>query len=157
MKAIAAMSSNRAIGLRGNIPWESCLREDFKWFRRATMGNILIMGRKTVESLPKALDGRTIITLSGKKSVQEILEDIMLIEETQKEGEGKEVWLCGGAQIYNMLLPYCTHLYLTTVFKEYRGDVFFPDHRIWFDKEETLYHDSQYCIEKYINRKLLNN
>ena len=56
MKAIAAMSLNRVIGRGGRIPWH--LPEDFKWFKRATSGQVVIMGRKTFESLGKPLPGR---------------------------------------------------------------------------------------------------
>ena len=61
-KAIAAMSLNRVIGADGKIPWH--LPEDFKWFKRMTSGHVVIMGRKTFESLGKPLPNRIIIVLS---------------------------------------------------------------------------------------------
>ena len=65
IKAIAAMSLNRAIGYQGRIPWY--LPEDFKWFKKITMGNILLMGRKTFESIGKPLPGRTTYVLTRKE------------------------------------------------------------------------------------------
>jgi dihydrofolate reductase len=62
LKAIAAMSLNRVIGRGGKIPWH--LPEDFKWFKRATLGSFVIMGRKTFESLGRPLPNRTNIVLT---------------------------------------------------------------------------------------------
>ena len=59
IKAIAAMSENRVIGNRGDIPWH--LPEDFKWFKKTTMGDILVMGRKTYESIGRPLPGLSLI------------------------------------------------------------------------------------------------
>ena len=61
-KAIAAMAENRAIGNQGDIPWH--LPEDFKWFKQTTMGAILVMGRKTYESIGRPLPGRETFVLS---------------------------------------------------------------------------------------------
>src|SRR5882672_7610661 len=61
-KAIAAMSENRAIGIGNKIPWH--LPEDFKWFKKMTTGNVVVMGRKTFESLGKPLPNRTNVILT---------------------------------------------------------------------------------------------
>src|SRR5271165_1626283 len=61
-KAIAAMSLNRVVGAGGRIPWH--LPEDFKWFKKMTAGNVVVMGRKTFESLGKPLANRTNLILS---------------------------------------------------------------------------------------------
>ena len=70
-KAIAAMSQNRVIGADGKIPWH--LPEDFKWFKKMTMGNIVVMGRKTFESLGKPLANRKnlILTRHPRRLIQE--------------------------------------------------------------------------------------
>ena len=70
MKAIAAMSLNRVIGSGGKIPWH--LAEDFKWFKRATSGQVVIMGRKTFESLGKPLPGRKnyVLTRHPRKLIE---------------------------------------------------------------------------------------
>ena len=71
MKAIAAMSLNRVIGSGGKIPWH--LPEDFKWFKRATSGQVVIMGRKTIESLGKPLPGRKnyVLTHHPRKLIED--------------------------------------------------------------------------------------
>jgi len=71
MKAIAAMSLNRVIGCGGRIPWH--LPEDFKWFKRATSGQVVIMGRKTFESLGKPLPGRKnyVLTHHPRKLIED--------------------------------------------------------------------------------------
>ena len=63
IKAIAAMAENRVIGNQGQIPWH--LPEDFRWFKQATMGGVLVMGRKTYESIGKNLIGRKLIILTS--------------------------------------------------------------------------------------------
>ena len=62
-KAIAAMSENRVIGAGNKIPWH--LPEDFKWFKKMTTGNVIVMGRKTFESIGKPLPNRETIVLTG--------------------------------------------------------------------------------------------
>src|SRR5687768_10893559 len=71
MKAIAAMSRNRVIGRDGEIPWH--LPEDFKWFKRVTMGQVVVLGRKTFESLGKPLPGRRnyVLTREPRKIVKD--------------------------------------------------------------------------------------
>ena len=67
MKAIVAMARNRVIGLNGTMPWH--LPEDFRWFKRATMGGALLMGRKTFDSIGKALPGRlSLVATRGQSS-----------------------------------------------------------------------------------------
>ena len=63
MKAIAAMARNRVIGSDGKIPWH--LPDDFRWFKRATMGGVVVMGRKTYESLGKPLPGRDNVVMGA--------------------------------------------------------------------------------------------
>lgn len=159
MKAIAAMSENGVIGANGGIPWH--LPDDFKHFKRMTEGGIIVMGRKTVESLPEPndlgerLNGRPILKLTGGKSIDDILNDIILIQKNQGEPK-KTIWVCGGAQIYYLLLPYCTELYLTRVFQKVpNGDAFMPpfhEHFIW---EKTLTHNAKFCIELWRNKQIL--
>ena len=63
-KAIAAMSLNRVIGSGNSIPWH--LPEDFEWFKQTTMGHVLVMGRKTFESIGRPLPGRETIVLTSR-------------------------------------------------------------------------------------------
>ena len=134
MKAIAAMSLNRVIGRDNTIPWR--LPEDFRWFKRATMGQSVVMGRKTFESLGKPLPGRKncVLTRSSGESVQcavPLPPDTELIvarelSELDEKGLLAESWLAGGASLYEQFLPRCSDLYLSVVNREVEGDAFFP-------------------------------
>ena len=126
-KAIAAMSLNRVIGAGNRIPWH--LPEDFKWFKQMTTGHVVVMGRKTFASIGKPLPNRTTIVLSrsplaipGVRVVTELADLIA----ASPEFAGRQIFICGGAQIYQDALPFCSDLYLTLVKREVEGDVFFP-------------------------------
>jgi len=127
MKAIAAMSLNRVIGSGNKIPWH--LPEDFKWFKKMTTGHILVMGRKTFESIGKPLSGRTTFVLTRSNApipgVQTIA-DLTRIEVVVAAFPNRQVFICGGAQIYQEALPLCSDLYLTLVKRTVEGDAFFP-------------------------------
>src|SRR6266508_4498929 len=100
------MSLNRVIGAGNKIPWH--LPEDFKWFKKLTTGHVVVMGRKTFESIGKPLPNRETIVLSrsgfvfpGVRTVSS-LEAINLSDATFAE---KDVFICGGAEIYAQALP----------------------------------------------------
>jgi dihydrofolate reductase len=123
-KAIAAMSENRVIGQGNTIPWH--LPEDFKWFKQTTTGHIIVMGRKTYESIGRLLPNRTTIILS--RSDFTVPGAIMLkdLAALQPATDGRETFICGGAEIYRQALPLCSDLYLTLVKRTVEGDAFFP-------------------------------
>src|SRR5215510_4298685 len=106
-KAIAAMSLNRVIGAGGKIPWH--LPEDFKWFKQMTTGHVLVMGRKTFDSIGKPLPNRTTLVLSrsgvpipGTTTISEISQ-----LKTMSFGD-RQIFICGGAEIYRQTLPLCS-------------------------------------------------
>jgi dihydrofolate reductase len=126
MKAIAAMSLNRVIGRDGKIPWH--LAEDFRWFKRATTGGAVLMGRKTFESLGRPLPNRLNLVVSrqgGEVAGAETVRDLEAFQ--PRTYAPREIWVIGGAEIYRQLLPRCTDLYLTVVRRELEGDTFFPE------------------------------
>jgi dihydrofolate reductase len=125
MKAIAAMSLNRVIGNGGKIPWH--LPADFRWFKRCTAGQAVLMGRKTYESLGKPLPDRTnlVVTRGPEIPGLEIIRDLAVFD--PRRYAPAEVWVIGGAEIYRQLLPRCSDLYLSVVQREVAGDAFFPD------------------------------
>jgi dihydrofolate reductase len=133
-KAIAAMSLNRVIGAGSKIPWH--LPEDFQWFKKMTSGHVIVMGRKTFESIGRSLPNRTTLVLT--RSPQPIpgvqtIRDLALIDRTSPALAGKEIFICGGAQVYQQALPLCEDLYLTLVNREVEGDAFFPPFEERFD------------------------
>lgn len=134
-KAIAAMSENRVIGQGNRIPWH--LPEDFKWFKRLTTGNIVVMGRKTFESIGKPLPNRETIVLSRAGFSHPGVRTVSDLGEINLADESREVFICGGAQVYAQALPLCSDLYLTLVKRKVDGDAFFPpfeDRFEWFEE-----------------------
>ncbi len=128
------MSLNRVIGADNKIPWH--LPEDFQWFKKMTTGHVIIMGRKTFESIGKPLPNR--ITLVLTRSTQpipgvQIINSLAGIDRTKPEFAGKEFFICGGARVYEQALPMCEDLYLTLVNREVQGDTFFPPFEEQFD------------------------
>ncbi len=129
---IAAVAENGCIGINNQLPWY--LPEDLKYFRRLTTGGVVIMGRKTYESIGKPLPNRTNIVISRKAGyhpegikVASSLEDALDLAAQVSEINGiDDVFVIGGAQIYALALPLANRLYLTEVQKTVEGDAFFP-------------------------------
>jgi dihydrofolate reductase len=132
---IAAMGENRVIGGSGHIPWR--LPADFKHFKELTIGHPIVMGRKTFESIGKALPGRTNIVITRDKSyrhdgiVVAASPEAALSAAATAEG-ADEVFVIGGAEIYRLFLPKASVVYLTKVLGAFEGDAFFPE----LDKEK---------------------
>src|SRR5476651_624067 len=112
-KAIAAMSENRVIGQGNKIPWH--LPEDFKWFKKMTTGHVVVMGRKTFESIGKPLPNRETIIVSRGGFQFPGARTISNLAQIDLANEAREVFICGGAQLYELALPICSDLYLTRV------------------------------------------
>jgi dihydrofolate reductase len=131
-KAIAAMSENRVIGNAGDIPWH--LPEDFKWFKQTTMGGILIMGRKTFDSIGRPLPGRETYVLSRTPRNIPNVHCFNNLDMLDQLATDKTVWIAGGGEIYRQMLPRCETLYLTRVQRTCEGDATFPE----FENDFTL-------------------
>ena len=143
------MAENRAIGKDNELLWH--IPEDFKHFKRTTMGKPMIMGRKTFESLPGVLKGRMHIVITRGDfqhaeavTVHSLEEAIELAKNTaQKEGQN-EVFVIGGGEIYKQSMALVDRIYLTVVHKEYDGDTFFPE----FDWDEwTIAAEDRHAAE----------
>ena len=151
-QAIAAMSRNRVIGAGNRIPWH--LPEDFKWFKRMTTGQVVVMGRKTFESIGKPLPNRETIILSRSQFAFPGVRTVASLAGIDLAHEPRKVFLCGGAQIYAQALPLCSDLYLTLVKREVEGDAFFPPFEEQFEAVETLQDNADFQIIHYRNRGL---
>ena len=131
MISVVAVDKNWGIGKDGDMPWK--IPGEQKFFKEATMGGVVVMGRKTLESLPgqRPLNGRrnivltrnSILHIDGFESVNspEALLNIIHGENPEK------VFLIGGAQIYRLLLPYCKKAIVTKVHGEYEVDTHHPN------------------------------
>jgi dihydrofolate reductase len=149
-KAIAAMSLNRVIGAGNRIPWH--LPEDFKWFKQLTTGNVIVMGRKTFESIGKPLPNRETIVLSRSQFSFPGVRTISDLSQISLVGEAREVFICGGAQVYAQALPLCSDLYLTLVKREVDGDAFFPAFEDRFELVEEIRDTPEFKILHYRQR-----
>lgn len=154
-QAIAAMSENRVIGRGGGIPWH--LPEDFKWFKKMTTGQVLVMGRKTFESIGRPLPDRETVILSrrefqapGTATIRDPGELPALVERFP----GRTLWIVGGAQVYEQCLPLCSDLYVTHVKRTVEGDVFFPPFEDCFQPIETVMENADFRIVHYRHRSL---
>ena len=129
ISAIVAMAKNRVIGRDNEIPWY--LPEDFKWFKKNTLGHCIIMGRKCFESIGRPLPKRTNIIISRDMFyiasgciVAHSLEEALEIARRESE---TEAFIIGGGEIYRQSMHLLDKLYITDVDLEVDGDVFFPE------------------------------
>lgn len=132
LSLIVARARNGVIGVDGNLPWR--LSSDLKFFKSATLGKPVLMGRVTWESLPFPLPGRPNLVLTRnnqyKDSRAEIFTDVKTMVGRGYElaglSGGNEVMLIGGAKLYAELLPFCDRMYITEVDTNIDGDAVFP-------------------------------
>lgn len=134
IRAILAHDAYWGIGKNGTLPWPKN-SEDLQWFKECTDGGIVVMGRKTWESLPrKPLPGRTnavVTTQSIENALGNIVVDIdSLLKILPQLNYTKNVWIIGGAQLVERLLPYCDELWLNNVGGDYECDTFLPKRKI---------------------------
>lgn len=154
--AIAAMASNRVIGRDGKLPWH--LPEDLKFFKQTTLGKPVLMGRKTfdsiVERLGKPLPGRLNIVLSKtmpERDDARVIRDIADIQSSISDIPSP-IYLIGGAQLYETLLPNCHELLLTCIDAPFEGDTFFPPFDDMFKLKEVLVSGDGYQIRRFVKR-----
>jgi dihydrofolate reductase len=149
--AIAAMSENRVIGRGLEIPWR--LPEDFKWFKQTTLGHVLVMGRKTFESIGRPLPGRETIVLTRSAFSHPGVTTASTLEEVETQVGDRQAFIAGGAEIYRLALPRCSDLYLTLVKRTVEGDVFFPPFEDQFELVEEVRDTPDFKILHYRRKK----
>ena len=134
---VVAYSKNRVIGIDGQMPWH--LPEDLKHFKELTLNKIVVMGRKTYESIGHPLPNRTNIIISSTLKLNEPnCFTLSTIQEALAYAGKNDIVFIGGARIYEEALSYVDTMYITEIDKEYHGDTFFPafDESL-FNKEIT--------------------
>lgn len=166
LSVIVAMAENGIIGRDGELPWH--LSADLRRFKRLTMGHAILMGRKTWESIGRPLPGRTSIVISRQPNYQTgdarvpvagSLDDALQIA-SRADCEQDQLFVIGGAAIYEMALSRANRLYLTRVQAELEGDVRFPtiDWKHWQLQEQSHHgadnlNDYPYTFELYERAK----
>ncbi|MHA7963314.1 dihydrofolate reductase [Paenibacillus sp. CAU 1782] len=125
---IAAMDINRTIGIHNELPWR--LPAEMAYFKEKTMGKTVLMGRKTFQTLRKPLEGRVNAVLTrGDGSGLAGCEIVQSADEALQKyaGDGIELMVAGGAEIYHLFLPHADKILLTVVDTDIPGgDAFFP-------------------------------
>ncbi len=125
LSIIVAMAQNRVIGKNNQLPWH--LSEDLKHFKATTMGHPIAMGRKTYESIGKPLPGRENIILSRNPHYQPTGTTVIAsLDQLSSRDADQEIFIIGGAQIYEQALAQAEKLYLTLIEQEFDGDTYFP-------------------------------
>lgn len=137
---VAALSENNVIGNGAEIPWKC--PSDLQWFKASTLGQVLVMGRKTYESIGRPLPKRhtVIVTRNPDYQVPDAYRDNVsvcnsldaAITFARAAFPEREIFVAGGGEIYKQALEISNDMILTKIHAEVEGDVFFPE----FDKSE---------------------
>lgn len=151
MNAIAAVDANWAIGNKNRLL--TSIPADMKFFREKTMGHVVVMGRKTLESFPNGLPlkNRVNIVLTENRSYK--VKDAIIVHtkeellEELKKYDSNELYVIGGGSIYEMLIPYCDTAYITKIDHAYAADTYFPNLDQMDDWEMTEVSEEQTCFD----------
>jgi dihydrofolate reductase len=141
---IVAMANNRVIGRDGLMPWH--LSADLQRFKQITLGSPILMGRKTYEAIGRPLPGRDNLIISRTAAYQipgcQVFDDIDKALEAVSDRD--QLFVIGGATLYEALLPVADYLHLTVIDKAFSGDTYFPqiDYTLWHEiSREEVNHD----------------
>lgn len=159
MNMIVAVDSNWAIGNKGQLLIS--IPADHKMFRNETTGKVVVLGRKTLDTFPggQPLAQRTNIILSGKKDYKvkgaTVVHSIDQLLEELEEYDSSEIYIIGGATVYEQMLPYVDTVHVTKIDREYDADAYFPnldkdpEWKITAESDEQYYFDTTYEFCKY--------
>lgn len=161
----AIVAVDAAWGIGKNNGMLLSIPEDMKYFREKTLGGVLIMGRKTLESFPggKPLPKRRNIVLSRSLPREEGIEVCGTMEEIFpliKEEKERPVFCVGGAMVYEAFLPYCRKAYVTKMYRDFHGEKFFPnldgmeEWKIIWEGERKNWQDVEFQFFCYENQRI---
>ena len=127
LSLIVAMARNRTIGVNNTLPWRC--PEDLKHFKALTMGHHMIMGRKTFDSIGKPLPGRTtvVVTRNADLEIPGCVIAHSLNEAIAACAGDEEIFIVGGAELYQQAVPLADTLYITEIQQDVEGDAYFPE------------------------------
>tara|TARA_B100001113_G_scaffold339926_1_gene323659 strand:+ start:133 stop:624 length:492 start_codon:yes stop_codon:yes gene_type:complete len=151
IKLICAVSKNNVIGNKNKLPWN--LSEDLKRFRKLTNDNVIVMGRKTYDSIGRPLPNRENLVLSKNKKLK--IDNVKVFSSPKEildfyytKKKKNDLFIIGGTFIYELFIDYCDYLLITYVNKEFEGDAYFPkvnwtewelvSEEIKYDEKENL-------------------
>lgn len=159
MNLIVAVDKNWAIGLHNKLLVS--IPADMKFFRETTMGKVVVMGRKTLESFPggQPLKKRTNIVLTGDKNYKVkdaiVVNTVEALLEELKQYDEEDIYVIGGESVYRQLLPYCKVAHVTKIDHAYEADTYFPnldemlEWKVTGISEEQTYFNLEYEFVKY--------
>jgi len=145
---VVAVSKNGVIGKDNQLIWH--ISEDLKRFRKLTTGNVVVMGRKTHESIGKSLPNRLNVILSNNTKWYKPLGDNCVvcysIEEVLERFKHRNLFIIGGGEIYKKFLPYADEIEMTIVNKDFDGDTYFPELQIsnWKETSRNHHNNGEY-------------
>lgn len=162
MNLIVAVDKNWAIGKNNKLLVS--IPADMKFFRETTKGNIVVMGRKTLESFPQGQPLKNRVNIVITKNPNYKVKDAIVVHSVEEAVEecGRhvgEVYVIGGESIYRAMLPYCDTALVTKIDHAYEADTYFPNldkHPEWEltgETEEQTYFDLEYVFAKYERKK----
>lgn len=127
VNVIVAHDEHLGIGYEGQLPWRGQVPADMERFKRLTMGKLVVMGRKTYESIGHPLAGRENIVVSRNPDLTidgvEVVNSLEAALELRNEGQ--ELFIAGGATIYQLAMPHADKLYITRIQEQFEADTFF--------------------------------
>jgi dihydrofolate reductase len=147
-KAIIAMAENRVIGRENKLPWH--IPEELRWFKRMTTGHVIIMGRRTWESIGKPLPNRETIVVT--QTPIEGVRTVRSLSEIDPANDSIDYFVIGGAQLFKEALPQCSDVYLTVVKREADGDVFLDPFEHNFGEPELIQDTAEFSILHFRRR-----
>ena len=165
MNIIVAVDKNWAIGYQNKLL--NSIPEDMKFFRETTTGKVVVMGRKTLESFPngRPLKNRTNVVITRQKGYEVpgavVVHSVDEAMDYLKNFKSEDIYVIGGASIYEQMLPYCDVAHVTVMDYAYQAHTWFPDldamedFVVAADSEEKTYFDLEYCFKMYVRKSKL--
>lgn len=149
LTGIVAMTPERVIGKDGGLPWH--IPADLKFFKKHTTGHPILMGRKTFDSIGKPLPKRENIVLTTDPAwhhdrVKTIHHPRDLKDHPLSD---QQIFVIGGAQVYECLMPSMSDLVITHIKKSYEGDTYFPEYETQFPKSELIWEQEDFTIRRH--------
>lgn len=169
ISVVVAVSLNRVIGKNGKLPWQK-IPQDLKLFKEITMEQTVVMGRKTYESIGKALSGRINVVITSRFGYQ--APNCYVVNSIEAAlmsfcGSENEIFFIGGQEIFTQILPKTDKVYMSLIQERFSGDTYFPEFNFseWniierkkYKKDEKNPHDFSFIVFEKIKFKyyLLN-
>ena len=149
---IVAMTAHRLIGKDGTLPWH--LPDDLAYFKNTTSGHAIVMGRKTFDSIGRPLPKRQNIVITRDRTwshpgVQVIHDPSELRDVITAPGD---VFIIGGAEIYQVFLPHLDALLITHVKADHEGDTFFPAYESEFPQQEMVLEHEAFTVKRHTRK-----